>query len=84
MIENPPTVASPEVGSRIPQSIFIVVDLPAPLAPRNPNISPLRTSNETLSTEVKSPKFFVRFFTSIEYSEIVFSVKLIFFLMLFF
>jgi len=57
---SPPTVAVPEVGSSNPQSIRIVVDLPAPLGPRNPKISPRRTSRFTWSTATKSPKRFTR------------------------
>ena len=64
---NPPTRASPEVGSSIPQSILIVVDLPAPFAPKNPKTSPVLTSNEMLSTETNFPNFLVKFFTSIEF-----------------
>ena len=44
---SPPTVAVPEVGFSSPHSIRIVVDLPAPLLPRNPKISPTPTVNET-------------------------------------
>ena len=36
----PAIVALPEVGRTSPQSIRIVVDLPAPFAPRKPKISP--------------------------------------------
>jgi len=59
LTSNPPTSARPEVGSRRPQSILIAVDFPAPLAPRNPKISPSFTSNEMWSTAVKSPNRFV-------------------------
>ena len=38
----------------------MVVDLPAPLGPRNPKISPLPTWSETWSTAVKSPNFLTR------------------------
>src|SRR6202166_4131173 len=58
---KPPTVARPEVGRSSPQRMRIVVDLPAPLGPRNPKISPRFTSSETRSTAVKSPKRFTRF-----------------------
>ena len=34
----------------------IVVDLPAPFAPRKPKISPSPTASETRSTAVKAPK----------------------------
>src|SRR5271156_6476562 len=57
---NPPTVARPEGGGRRPQRMRMVVDLPAPLGPRNPKISPGATSMETLSTATKSPNFLTR------------------------
>src|SRR5580704_14423138 len=57
---KPPTVALPEVGSSNPHSIRMVVDLPAPFGPRNPNISPRRTSRFTRSTATKLPKRFTR------------------------
>src|SRR5579871_1098768 len=56
---NPPTVARPDVGPSKPHRMRMVVDLPAPLGPRNPKISPRRTSIDTLSTATKSPKRFV-------------------------
>src|SRR6185503_2212445 len=61
----PPTVAVPDVGFNSPHSMRIVVDLPAPLLPRKPKISPARTSNDTLSTATKAPKRLVRSWTSI-------------------
>src|SRR5262245_58238407 len=51
----PPTVAVPDVGASRPQSIRIVVDLPAPLLPRKPKISPRPTSKLTLSTATNWP-----------------------------
>ena len=39
---TPPTCAVPEVGSSRPHSMRMVVDLPAPLLPRKPKISPRR------------------------------------------
>ena len=39
-MSNPPTVPLPPVGISRPQSMRIVVDLPAPFGPRNPKISP--------------------------------------------
>ncbi len=39
-MSRPPTVALPEVGFSRPQSMRMVVDLPAPLGPRKPKISP--------------------------------------------
>ena len=43
----------------------IVVDFPAPFAPRNPKISPSATSKLTSSTATNSPKRRVRFLTLI-------------------
>ena len=37
----------------------MVVDLPAPLGPRNPRTSPLPTAREMPSTAIKEPNFFV-------------------------
>src|SRR5262252_8621942 len=51
----PPTVAVPDVGVSSPHSMRMVVDLPAPLLPRKPKISPRRTSNVTLSTATNCP-----------------------------
>jgi hypothetical protein len=53
--------ALPEVGARKPVSIFIVVDLPAPLGPRNPSTSPRLTLNVMPSTARSAPKSLVRF-----------------------
>ena len=58
----PATVARPSVGLMMPHSIRMVVDLPEPLGPRKPKISPGATENETRSTAVKSPKRLVRLF----------------------
>ncbi len=55
-MSRPATVPVPEVGDRRPQSMRMVVDLPAPLGPRNPKISPLATSRLMPSTATKSPK----------------------------
>ena len=55
---NPDTIAFPEVGLLKPVSIRMAVVLPAPFAPRKPNISPFFTSNEIASTAVKLPNFF--------------------------
>ena len=41
-------------------NILIVVDLPAPLGPKNANTSPAATENETSLTASKSPKRFTR------------------------
>ncbi len=53
---TPPTLAEPEEGRRSPHSIRIVVDLPAPLLPRKPKISPWRTSKLRSLTATNSPK----------------------------
>src|SRR5690625_7707130 len=50
-------VAVPAEGGINPVSIFMVVDLPQPLEPKNPNISPLNTCKLTSSTAEKSPNF---------------------------
>src|SRR3954453_6192699 len=47
---SPNTQAAPAVGRRRPSSILIVVDLPAPLGPRNPKIWPGGTVSESWST----------------------------------
>ena len=77
LISKPATKASPEVGFEIPISIFIAVVFPAPLAPRNPKISPLLTSNEILLTAVKLPKILVRFFTVMIFSWLKITVVLL-------
>src|SRR5665647_1674224 len=59
---NPATVPVPPVGAKIPVSMRIVVDLPAPFGPRKPKISPFCTSKLTRFTAVKLPKCFSRFF----------------------
>src|SRR5580658_1779315 len=58
---KPCTVARPELGASSPHRMRMVVDLPAPLGPRKPKISPGATSKETRSTARKSPKRFTRF-----------------------
>ena len=45
----------PEFGRIMPRDMRIVVVLPDPLGPRNPNISPRLTSNETSLTTVRPP-----------------------------
>src|ERR1700682_301184 len=57
---NPLTDALPEVGSRNPHRMRMVVDLPAPLGPRKPKISPRRTARLTWSTAVNVPKRFTK------------------------
>ena len=61
---TPPTVAVPDVGFSSPHSIRIVVDLPAPLLPRKPKISPVLTVNDTWSTATKLPNRRVRSLTT--------------------
>src|SRR5262245_7121465 len=56
----PATHADPEVGRASVHSILIVVDLPAPLGPRKPNVSPTGTSKSMPRTALISPKFLVR------------------------
>src|SRR5690606_126830 len=58
-------LAVPEVGARKPVSIFMVVDLPAPLGPRKPSTSPGWTWNDRSSTAVCCAKRLVRFLISI-------------------
>src|ERR1700755_3185621 len=60
----------PLVGRRSVVSILIVVVLPAPFGPRKAKTSPRRTSNDTSSTAVSSPKRFTRFWTLIIREEI--------------
>ncbi|OPZ52148.1 MAG: hypothetical protein BWY90_01240 [Deltaproteobacteria bacterium ADurb.BinA014] len=65
-ISCPATIPAPEVGVIIPHSIRMVVDLPEPLEPRKPKISPFFTKKLILFTAVKSPNFFSRLVTEIE------------------
>src|SRR3954469_1656536 len=58
---KPTTVALPPVGSRIPQSMRMVVDLPAPFGPSTPKISPRSTVSETSRTATRRPKVRDRF-----------------------
>ena len=46
----------PDVGLSSVVSILMVVDLPAPLGPRNPNVWPCETENETPFTASNAPK----------------------------
>src|SRR5262249_40838912 len=55
----------PDVGRASVQSMLIVVVLPAPLGPRNPNTSPGATSKLTPRTASTSPKDFFKSRTSI-------------------
>src|SRR5215831_12294299 len=50
----------PLLGTRMPIIIRIVVVLPAPLGPRNPNTSPRSTDRSRSRTAVTSPKLLVR------------------------
>src|SRR5436190_12901204 len=65
----PPTSAVPDVGFNRPHNMRMVVDLPAPLAPRKPKISPCFTENDRSSTATKSPKRRVNPRTSIAAAE---------------
>lgn len=47
---TPATCASPEVGVRMPVSILMVVDLPAPFGPSRASSSPGATSKVTSET----------------------------------
>src|SRR5579875_1510825 len=53
-------VAVPEVGVARPHTTRSVVDLPAPLGPRNPVTVPGRQTKETSSTPVVGPYRLVR------------------------
>src|SRR5208282_2802290 len=46
----------PESAARMFMIILIIVDLPAPLGPRSPKISPFLVEKETLSTACTRPK----------------------------
>src|SRR5574340_772404 len=59
----PATWPEPDVGVMMPQSMRIVVDLPEPLGPRNPNLSPFSTAKEIRFTATKFPKRFSRLST---------------------
>src|SRR5580765_6745512 len=61
LTSKPPTTARPDVGAISPHSTRMVVDLPAPLGPRKPKISPGWTSRFRSATAVKSPKRLVSF-----------------------
>src|SRR5208282_2042930 len=65
---KPPTVPLPPVGIKRPQSIRMVVDLPAPFGPRKPNISPFFTCRLMLSTATKAPKVRLRSRTTTAHS----------------
>jgi hypothetical protein len=52
---RPATVTDPAVGASRPSVIRIVVDLPAPFAPRKPVTAPGATSNDRSSTASTAP-----------------------------
>src|SRR2546421_11117710 len=58
-MSKPATRAVPAVGEIKPHSILISVDLPDPLGPRKPNISPPPTERVRPSTAVTAPNFLV-------------------------
>src|SRR6266850_3975522 len=62
---RPHTETAPALGGMNPVIMRMVVDLPAPLGPRNPSTSPLPTSKETPSTARFGPKDLLRFSTLI-------------------
>src|SRR5512147_1819703 len=64
MMSKPPTRPWPLVGRSRPLSMRMVVDLPAPLGPRKPKISPFCTAKLILSTALKVPKWRERFLTT--------------------
>ncbi|MNW09520.1 hypothetical protein D3C71_2065310 [compost metagenome] len=55
-MSTPSTSTVPEVGSRSPSSMEMVVVLPAPLPPRSPVTDPAATVKEMPSTAVTSPE----------------------------
>src|SRR5262245_47162821 len=68
LTSTPPTTAVPAVGLSKPHNMRIVVDFPAPLAPRKPKISPGLTENDRSFTATKFPNRRVNPRTSIEVS----------------
>ena len=63
-MSKPLTSAVPAVGGSSVASIRISVDLPAPLGPSRPKISPSSTAKLMPLTAVKSPNFLTMFWTS--------------------
>src|SRR5882724_428011 len=55
VMSKPTTVPRPPEGSRMPHSMRMVVDLPAPFGPRTPKISPLFTESDTSRTATSEP-----------------------------
>ena len=66
-ISKPLTVAEPDVGFRIVQSMLMVVVLPAPFGPRSPKISPDSTAMSNLSTAVRPLNDFDKSWVSITF-----------------
>src|SRR5215210_8060047 len=60
VVAVPAHVAVPASGLRMSSTIRIVVVLPAPFAPRNPNTCPFGTSNEIPSSATTLPNRFTR------------------------
>ena len=56
----PATKARPALGRNRPQRMRMIVDLPAPLGPRKPMISPRGDAKLTWSTATKSPNRLTR------------------------
>src|ERR1700723_157891 len=57
---SPWKMTSPAVGRSMPMMVFIAVDLPEPLGPIRPKISPACTSRSRFLTAVRPPKRLVR------------------------
>src|ERR671912_700905 len=66
----PPMSAVPAVGFSNPHIMRIVVDLPAPLAPRKPKISPCFTEKDRSLTATNDPKVRLNPWTSIAATEV--------------
>ena len=71
LMSYPATLPEPLVGWLSPVRMRMAVVLPAPLAPRNPNISPRRTLKLMSSTAWKSPKALTRCSTSMTFSSLL-------------
>ena len=61
----PLIIISPSSGLSTPTRVFMSVDLPAPLSPIKPTISPLLTDKDALLKAVIPPKRLATFFNSI-------------------
>jgi hypothetical protein len=55
-MSKPTTLPDPPDGVRMPHSMRIVVDLPAPFGPSTPKMRPRATRNETSRTATSEPK----------------------------